>query len=101
MRDSDRRKLRERIKKTFSLIGDQQLEELLPKSAPIFTIKLQHESIIKRGKDPLFFTTRENGDELIPTCYALHLAPQALARVVHVYDGVETNIMRGDYGHKN
>lgn len=107
MRDSDKRKFKERIAKMYPSMGTLQLNELLPKEAPVTVSKLQpKDELISRGRDPIFFSHRDSrpaeekgsktaADELIPTCYALHAAPQALCRVVLVYPGLEKQVCRG------
>ena len=61
-------------------------------------LKSKGDSIISRGRDPIFFTHQESSpkagvkgsdEELIPTIYSMRVAPQALCRVVKVYPGLE------------
>lgn len=99
MRDSDKRKFKARIAAQFPNIGSAQLEELIPKDFPLIVTKLENrQELISRGRDPLFFTNSvvpgEPG-ELVPTIYALRIAPQAFCRVVMVYPGLEKNVCRG------
>jgi len=108
MRDSDKRKFKERVAKMYPAMGTEQLNQLLPKEAPVTVGKLHpKDELISRGRDPIFFSHRESrvvegkgkspssDDELIPSCYALHAAPQALCRVVVVYPGLEKQVCRG------
>ena len=76
---------RERLAADYPLLGTDQLSELVPgKGTPIVINKLApRDELISRGKDPLFFTHRESAvgskeaaDALLPTVYALYVAPQ-------------------------
>ncbi len=103
MRDSDKKRFRASLASKYPALGEQQLELLVPKAAPLVVTKLSpRDELITRGRDPLFFSHRASaaaGDPdpgaLMPTCYALHLAPQALCRAVVVYPGLEKQVCRG------
>ena len=106
MKESEKRRFRARLKTLFPSLGEEQLGSLVPpsKSVPLITSKLApKDELYLRAKDPLFFTQRISSpfsgkrltDELIPTCYALHAAPQALCRVLAVYRGVDEKIRGG------
>ena len=134
VRDSDKRRFRQRLKQQvrvllmhmrvhtrqrsmslpalqFPTVSEAQLDDLVPKASPLITAKLQpRDELLFRGavgagkSDPLFFTdskhSKDQGrgqggeEELIPSCYALHAAPQLL-RLVTIHPGVDRNLRRG------
>jgi hypothetical protein len=75
MRESDKRKFKERLKQAHPALGSDQLEALVgTKATPLSTSKLlPRDEIISRGQDPLFFThtpsapDHKGASELIPT----------------------------------
>jgi len=77
MRESDKRKFKERLKQAHPALGSDQLEALVgTKASPLSISKLlPRDEIISRGQDPLFFThgpsapDHNSASELIPTVF--------------------------------
>jgi hypothetical protein len=51
MRDSDKRKFRESIAKSYRDLGSDQLDELLPKNVPVLLTKL-HPKVRYKNQSP-------------------------------------------------
>ncbi len=76
IKESDKRKWREKISSHFPTLQPSQLEMIAPKKADDMTINKisKTEQIVRVNEQPVFFDW--DRVEMIPTCYTLHIAPQ-------------------------